>query len=90
MRFVAVGDLMLDVLVSGSGNGAEVAVSAGGSAANAAVWAAALGAEAVAAEFLLALAAGRTAVEALADGAACGGQVAACGRAWPGRTRVSP
>jgi len=44
-RFVAIGDLMLDLAVSGAGHDASVIVRPGGSAANAAVWAAACGAE---------------------------------------------
>jgi ribokinase len=44
-RFLTVGDLMLDVAVSGAGHDASVIVRPGGSAANAAVWAAACGAE---------------------------------------------
>jgi ribokinase len=46
IRFLAVGDLMLDVLVDGSGHAAHVAIAAGGSALNAAVCAAGLGADA--------------------------------------------
>lgn len=46
VRFVAVGELMLDVLVEGEGHDAKVRVRPGGSAANAAVWAAECGAEA--------------------------------------------
>jgi sugar/nucleoside kinase (ribokinase family) len=46
-RFVAVGDVMLDVIASGgAGHGARIRPQPGGSAANAAVWAAACGAEA--------------------------------------------
>ena len=37
-RFLTVGDLMLDVAVSGAGHDASVIVRPGGSAANAAVW----------------------------------------------------
>ncbi len=52
MRFVAVGDVMVDVMTGqlprpGSRAHAPVHIGAGGSAANAAVWAAALGASAV-------------------------------------------
>jgi ribokinase len=46
VRFLAVGDLMLDVNVSGSGHGASIDVRPGGCAANAAVWATACGAQA--------------------------------------------
>jgi sugar/nucleoside kinase (ribokinase family) len=46
VRFVAVGELLVDVLASGSGHDASIAVAPGGSAFNAAVTAAALGAEA--------------------------------------------
>jgi sugar/nucleoside kinase (ribokinase family) len=46
VRFIAVGDVMFDVVAEGSGHDAMVGVYAGGSAANAAVWAAALGADA--------------------------------------------
>src|SRR5207244_10142269 len=42
----AVGDLMLDVAVSGAGHASSIQVRPGGGAANAAVWAAACGAEA--------------------------------------------
>jgi len=46
-RFVAIGDVMLDVIAfGGSGHGARIRPQPGGSAANAAVWAAACGAEA--------------------------------------------
>jgi len=46
-RFVAVGDLLVDVLASGPpGHTARIRLRPGGSAANAAVWAAASGAEA--------------------------------------------
>jgi len=48
VRFVAVGDLMLDVLARGAGHAARIRVAAGGSAANAARVAAACGAEATA------------------------------------------
>src|SRR5438128_1094969 len=48
VRFVAVGDLMVDVLARGAGHGARIRVAAGGSAANAARVAAACGAEATA------------------------------------------
>ena len=47
IRFLAVGDLMLDVTAVGKGHGAEIAVVPGGSALNAACCAAKLGAEAV-------------------------------------------
>ncbi len=46
MRFVAVGELLVDVVASGSGHDAQVRVRAGGSAFNAAVAAAAAGADA--------------------------------------------
>ena len=46
IRFLAVGDLMLDVVIDGSGHAARVTVAAGGSALNAAVCAAGLGADA--------------------------------------------
>ena len=46
VRFVAVGDLMLDVLAQGRGHSARIEVAAGGSAANAARAAVACGAEA--------------------------------------------
>src|SRR5882672_10956182 len=45
VRFVAVGDVMVDVLVEGTGHDADIRLYAGGSAYNAAVWAWALGAE---------------------------------------------
>jgi sugar/nucleoside kinase (ribokinase family) len=45
-RFVAVGELMLDVSVAGRGHDARVTVAAGGSAAIAAAWAVEAGAEA--------------------------------------------
>lgn len=45
VRFVAVGELMVDVVAAGAGHDARIAVRPGGSAANAAVWAAAAGAE---------------------------------------------
>jgi sugar/nucleoside kinase (ribokinase family) len=45
VRFVAVGDVMIDVVAEGTGHDARIAVSAGGSAVNAAMWAHALGAE---------------------------------------------
>lgn len=45
-RFLAVGDLMLDVVVSGRGHAAEARVAPGGSGAIAAAWAARAGAEA--------------------------------------------
>jgi ribokinase len=47
IRFLAVGDLMLDVTAAGKGHRAQIAVAAGGSALNAACCAAKLGAEAV-------------------------------------------
>jgi sugar/nucleoside kinase (ribokinase family) len=46
VRFIAVGDVMVDVVAEGSGHDATIGVHAGGSAPNAAAWAAALGAEA--------------------------------------------
>lgn len=46
VRFAAIGELLLDVVVSGSGHGASIRVRPGGSAANAAVWAAECGADA--------------------------------------------
>ena len=46
IRFLAVGDLMLDVAVSGAGHAASIRVGPGGCAANAAVWATTCGAEA--------------------------------------------
>ena len=46
IRFLAVGDLMLDVVVDGSGHAARVAVAPGGSALKAALCAAGLGADA--------------------------------------------
>jgi ribokinase len=46
VRFLAVGDLMLDVAVSGTDHAASIDVRPGGCATNAAVWAAACGAEA--------------------------------------------
>jgi len=45
-RFVAVGDVMLDVTASGAGHEARIALTVGGSAVNAAIWAAAAGADA--------------------------------------------
>lgn len=45
LRFVAVGDVMLDVSASGKGHAASIEVSAGGSAVKAAAWAAAAGAD---------------------------------------------
>jgi sugar/nucleoside kinase (ribokinase family) len=45
-RFVAVGDVMVDVTASGTGHGARISLGAGGSAVNAAIWAAVAGAEA--------------------------------------------
>ena len=49
VRFLAIGDLMIDVVVAGHGHDAVARFGPGGTAANAAVWAAALGAEATAA-----------------------------------------
>jgi ribokinase len=46
IRFVAVGDLMVDVTAEGKGHAARIAIVAGGSALNAACCAAGLGAEA--------------------------------------------
>jgi sugar/nucleoside kinase (ribokinase family) len=46
IRFVAVGDLMVDVVASGKGHSARIATVPGGSALNAAGWAAELGADA--------------------------------------------
>jgi ribokinase len=48
VRFLAVGDLMIDVVVAGRGHDAVARFGPGGTAANAAVWAASLGARAVA------------------------------------------
>jgi len=45
-RFVAVGDVMVDVTASGVGHGARISLGAGGSAVNAAIWAAVAGADA--------------------------------------------
>ena len=45
VRFVAVGELLVDVLATGSGHEASIGVVPGGSAFNAAIAAAALGAE---------------------------------------------
>jgi sugar/nucleoside kinase (ribokinase family) len=45
-RFIAVGDVMLDVTASGMGHAARITLAPGGSAVNAAIWAAAAGAEA--------------------------------------------
>lgn len=45
--FLAAGDLMVDVAVSGRGHEAQIRLRPGGSAANAAVWAAACGASAI-------------------------------------------
>ena len=45
-RFVAVGDVMVDVTASGMGHAARISLAAGGSAVNAAIWAAAAGAHA--------------------------------------------
>ncbi len=47
-RFLAVGDLMLDVVVAGRGHDGVARVGPGGTAANAAAWAASLGAQSVA------------------------------------------
>jgi sugar/nucleoside kinase (ribokinase family) len=49
VRFLAVGDLMIDVVVAGRGHDAVARFGPGGTAANVAVWAASLGAEAFAA-----------------------------------------
>jgi sugar/nucleoside kinase (ribokinase family) len=46
LRFVAVGDVMVDVAVIGRGHDARVRLAPGGTAANAAAWAASLGAAA--------------------------------------------
>jgi sugar/nucleoside kinase (ribokinase family) len=48
VRFLAVGDLMIDVVVAGRGHDAVARFGPGGTAANAAGWAAALGARTVA------------------------------------------
>jgi sugar/nucleoside kinase (ribokinase family) len=45
-RFVAVGDVMVDVTASGVGHGARISLTAGGSAVNAGIWAAIAGADA--------------------------------------------
>jgi sugar/nucleoside kinase (ribokinase family) len=45
-KFVAVGDVMVDVTASGVGHGARISLGAGGSAVNAAIWAAVAGADA--------------------------------------------
>ena len=45
-RFVAVGDVMVDVTASGVGHAARISLAPGGSAVNAAIWAAAAGADA--------------------------------------------
>ena len=45
-RFVAVGDVMIDVTASGVGHAARISLVPGGSAVNAAIWAAVAGAEA--------------------------------------------
>ena len=45
IRFVAVGDLMVDVVASGEGHAARIATVPGGSALNAASWATGLGAD---------------------------------------------
>lgn len=48
IRFLAVGDVMVDVVVAGRGHDAVARVGPGGTAANAAAWAASLGAHSVA------------------------------------------
>ncbi len=48
VRFVAVGDLMVDVVVAGRGHDAIARLAPGGTAANTAAWAASLGAKATA------------------------------------------
>jgi sugar/nucleoside kinase (ribokinase family) len=45
-RFVAVGDVMVDVTASGVGHAARISLAHGGSAVNAAIWAAVAGADA--------------------------------------------
>jgi len=45
-RFVAVGDVMVDVTALGVGHGARISITPGGSAVNAAIWAAVAGADA--------------------------------------------
>jgi sugar/nucleoside kinase (ribokinase family) len=45
-RFVAVGDVMVDVTASGTGHAARISLAPGGSAVNAAIWAATVGADA--------------------------------------------
>jgi ribokinase len=45
-RFVAVGDVMIDVSASGVGHAARISLAPGGSAVNAAIWAAVAGADA--------------------------------------------
>jgi ribokinase len=65
-RFLAVGDLMLDVVAEGRGHAARIAVSAGGSALKAAACAAALGADAAVAGRIGDDAAGRLVLEELA------------------------
>jgi len=47
-RFLAVGDLMIDVVVAGRGHGGVARLGPGGTAANAAAWAASLGAHSTA------------------------------------------
>ena len=47
VRFLAIGDLMIDVVVTGCGHDAVARLGPGGTAANAAAWAASLGARAV-------------------------------------------
>ncbi len=46
-RFVAVGDVMVDVTASGLGHAARISLAPGGSAVNAAIWAAVAGADAM-------------------------------------------
>ena len=46
IRFVAVGDVMIDVTASGAGHAARISLAPGGSAVNAAIWAAVAGADA--------------------------------------------
>jgi sugar/nucleoside kinase (ribokinase family) len=45
-KFVAVGDVMVDVTASGAGHAARISLAPGGSAVNAAIWAAVAGADA--------------------------------------------
>ena len=63
---VAVGDVMVDVAVTGRGHDARARLAEGGSAANAAVWAAALGARAAVAGRIGSDAAGRLLTAGLA------------------------